>query len=172
MPRPTAIALILCLASPAVADGFNPALADPEVIAPAQTWTGPYAGLSYSQSETTAETVRCFKLGQPRACDDPIFETYPDYKVAVRSSVTETDSRVGALVGYRWDLGRVVPGVEASSVSGLGVNLGLDLGDLLPYAHYDRAGAALGIEARLSRHLRAGVRAGNGTAALTIGWGW
>lgn len=172
MTRLTAIALILCLASPAVADGFNPALADPEVIAPAQTWTGPYAGLSYSQSETTAETVRCFKLGQPKACDDPIFIAYPEYREEVRTRTEVSDSTAGVLLGYRWDLGRVVPGVEASSVSGLGVNLGLDLGRVLPYAHYSRDGAALGVDVRLVDRLTVGARAAEGSAAVMVGWAW
>lgn len=172
MTRLTAIALILCLATPAAADGFNPALADPEVIAPAPDWSGPYVGLTYGRTTSSRETVECFKLGQPRACDDPIFDTYPEYKVEVRSSITETDSRVGALVGYRWDLGRVVPGVEASSVSGLGVNLGLDLGRVLPYAHYSRDGAALGVDVRLGDRLTVGARAAEGSAAVMVGWAW
>lgn len=162
--------LALALATPAAADGFNPALADPEVIAPAPDWSGPYVGLTYGRASRDRETVECFKLGQPRACDDPIFDIYPDYKVEVRSTVTETDSRAGVLVGYRWDLGRVVPGVEASSLSGLGVNLGADLGGVLPYAHYDQDGAALGVEVRVSPRMTLGARAGDGGAAVMLGW--
>jgi hypothetical protein len=167
----TAFALILS-AAPALAGGPVAVLDDPEVMKPAATWSGPYVGLSYGRVTSTAEMVECFKLGQPKACDDPIFIAYPEYREEVRTRTEVSDSTAGVLLGYRWDLGRVVPGIEASSLSGLGANLGLDLGRVLPYAHYDRDGAALGVEVKMSQRLRAGVRAGNGTAALTVGWGW
>lgn len=168
----TIFSILIALTAPAIADGFNPALADPEIIAPRGAWTGPYVGLSYGRTTRKTETVECFKLGQPRACDDPIFEVYPDYKVEVRSTTRTSDSAAGLRLGYRFDLGRVVPGIEAATATGLGAQLGLDLGNVLPYAHYDRDGAALGVELRLSPRLTAGLRAGEGGAALTLGWGW
>lgn len=168
----TLILVAALTAAPALAGGPVAVLDDPEVMKPPATWSGPYVGLSYGRVTSTAETVECFKLGQPKACDDPIFEVYPDYKVEVRSTVKTSDSEAGLRVGYRFDLGRVVPGIEASTASGLGAQVGLDLGNVLPYAHYDRDGAALGLDLRLSPRLTAGIRAGEGGAALTIGWGW
>jgi hypothetical protein len=170
----TAFALILS-AAPALAGGPVAVLDDPEVMKPAATWSGPYVGLSYGRVTSTAETVECFKLGQPKACDDPIFAYYPEYKVEVRTQTETSDSSAGVLLGYRFDMGRVVPGVELALQDGgavPGINLGLDLGNLLPYAHLDRDGAALGIEARLSPRLTAGVRAGKAGASITVGWGW
>lgn len=170
-----ALILTLTLATPSAADGFNPALNDPEVIAPAQTWTGPYVSLTYGRRASSRETVECFKLGQPKACDDPIFEVYPDYKVELRSTTAMTTSRAGILLGYRWDMGRVVPGAELGIHDGKvipAVSLGLDLGKLLSYAHLDRDGAAFGVEARLSPRLSGGIRAGEGGVALTLSWGW
>lgn len=169
------VALILALASPVAADGLNSALTDPVVAAPHDAWTGPYVGLTYGRTTSSAETVECFKLDQPKACDDPIFAYYPEYKVEVRSQIETTDGAAGVMLGYRFDLGRVVPGVEVAVYGGEavpGINLGLDLGNLLPYAHLDRDGAAAGIEARISPRLTAGIRGGENGAALTIGWAW
>lgn len=163
------------LAAPAYADGFNPAIDDPVVTAPAQTWTGPYVGLAYGRVTSKTETVECFKLGDPKACDDPIFDYYPEYKVEVRSEVETSANRTGVLAGYRFDMGRVVPGVEATFYDGdvlAGASLGIDLGNLLPYAYVDRDGAALGVEAKLGRHLSVGIRAGEGGATATVSWGF
>jgi hypothetical protein len=166
----------LILAHMASADGLTErGLDDPEVLAPASTWDGPYIGLSYSRVSRSSETVECFKLGDPKDCDDPIFIYYPEYKVEVRTATETSDDVVGAIAGYRFDLGRLVPGVELGIYEDAvlpGVNLGVDLGNLLPYAHYDRDGAALGIEARLSPRITAGLRAGEDRAALTVGWAW
>lgn len=169
------VALIFALAVPVHADGFSPALADPEVIAPRAAWSGPYVGLTYSRVTETSETVECFKLGQPRACDDPVFTYYPEYREEIRTQIETSDNAAGVLLGYRFDLGRLVPGAEIAFYDGdavPGVSLGVDLGNLLPYVHMDRDGAALGFEARLSPRISAGVRAGDGGAALTIGLGW
>lgn len=170
----TAFALILS-AAPALAGGPVAVLDDPEVMKPAATWSGHYVGLSYGRVTSTAETVECFKLGQPKACDDPIFTYYPDYREEVRTRTETSESTAGVLLGYRFDMGRAVPGAELGFHDGKvipAVSLGLDLGNLLPYAHLDRDGAALGIEAKLSPRLSAGVRAGEGGAALTLSWGW
>lgn len=171
----TTILIALLLASTAHADGLQPTLTDPVVTAPAETWSGPYAGLSYGRKSSTTETVECFKLGQPKACDDPIFVYYPEYKTEVRTETETSDSAAGILLGYRFDMGRLVPGVEVGIYDGAvlpGAQLGLDLGNVLPYAHYDRDGAAFGIEAKVSRHLSIGARAGKDRAALTVSWGF
>lgn len=45
---------VVCLASQAHADGLTElGLDDPEVIAPASDWTGPYVGLSYGKTDVT-----------------------------------------------------------------------------------------------------------------------
>lgn len=180
--RQTILAFAIGLAFlglPANADGLTTqGLDDPEVMAPAKPaidWSGPYAGLSYGRTSTESTETKCFKLGQPKACDDPIFIAYPEYKVEVRSETETSDSAAGILVGYRFDMGRIVPGVELGIYDGAvvpGAQIGLDLGGVLPYAHYDRDGAAFGIEAKLSSHLSAGVRAGKDRAALTVSWGF
>lgn len=163
------------LAQGVQADGLQPGLTDPVVTAPRQAWTGPYIGLSYGRTSSTAETVECFKLGQPRACDDPVFIEYPDYKVEVRTETDSSDSIAGILLGYRFDMGRMVPGIELGIYDGKvlpGAQIGIDLGNVLPFAHYDSDGAAVGIEAKLSPRLSLGARAGKDHAALTVSWGF
>lgn len=167
--------LLLALAAPAHADGLNVAYGDSEVMAPRSAWSGPYVALSYGRVTGREETVQCFKLGTPYACDDPVFTYYPEFKTEVRTSTETSGSAAGLLLGYRFDLGRVVPGVEVALYDGEavpGVSLGLDLGGLLPYAHLDSDGAALGIEVKLSPRISAGVRGGENGAALTLGWAW
>lgn len=166
-------ALIIALAVPASADGFNPALTDPEVIAPRAAWSGPYVGLTYSRVTETSETVECFKLGQPRACDDPVFAYYPEYREEIRTQIESSDNAAGVLLGYRFDMGRVVPGVELGIYGGEAVpavSLGVDLGRVLPFASYSRNGASVGLDVRIGDRLTAGVRAADGAAAVTIGW--
>lgn len=163
------------LAQGVQADGLQPGLTDPVVTAPAQAWTGPYVGLSYGRTRSTTETVECFKLGQPKACNDPIFLTYPEYKVEVRSETTTSADIAGILVGYRWDLGRIVPGIEAGIYEDKllpGAQIGFDLGSVLPFIHYDTDGPAFGIEAKLSPRLSAGIRAAEDRAALTVSCGF
>lgn len=167
------------LATCALADGPTPGTEDPVVTAPRDAWTGLYVGLAYGRvtRTETGEDVECLKLGQPYACDDPIFDYYPEYKEEVRTawSRSSDEDRTGLLVGYRWDLGRVVPGVELGLYDGEvlpGVQLGWDLGGLLPYAHLDSDGAAAGLDLRLSPSLTAGVRAGQGGVGLNVKWGF
>lgn len=169
-------AALSLLATAATADGLlEKGLSDPEVMKPRSEWAGPYIGLSYGRVSESSETVQCFKLGEPKACDDPIFIYYPEFKTEVRTQTETSNDVMGVLAGYRFDLGRVVVGAEIGIYEDTvlpGVNLGFDLGNLLPYAHYDRDGAALGIEARLSPRISAGVRAGEGGTALTVAWAW
>lgn len=177
----TAVILLLgtlmafCTAS-AKADGLTTVYDDPEVMEPVQgLWQGPYVGLSYGRVSKTTETHQCFKLGQPKACDDPIFIYYPEYKEVVTTQTESTDDRAGLLLGYRWDMGKLVAGAELDIYEDAtlpGIQLGWDAGNLLPYAHYDKDGAAVGIEARISPKLRAGIRAGEDGGMLTISMGF
>lgn len=157
------------------ADGLQPGLTDPVVTAPAEAWTGPYVGLAHARKTSSTEKVECFKLGQPRACDDPVFVYYPEYKVEVRTEVETSDDVTGILLGYRFDMGHLVPGVELGIYDGKvlpGAQIGIDLGNVMPFAHYDSEGAAIGIEAKLSPRLSLGARAGKDNAALTVSWGF
>jgi opacity protein-like surface antigen len=129
------------LSSPAFADGLTElGLDDPEVVAPANPsgdWTGLYVGLSYGRTSTEAEGVRCFKLGDPKDCNDPIFLQYPDFKVVERFTLESEDSDgAGAFLGYRHDFGNVVGGLELGVQNDLTTaeaQLGVDLGRLLVY---------------------------------------
>lgn len=157
------------------ADGPGAPRIEPVVTPPAQTWAGPYVGLAYGRVSSKTETIECFKLGVSKACDDPIFGYYPEYKVEVRTETKTSDDRAGLLLGYRWDTGVLVPGVELALYDGKvlpGAQLGLDLNRVLPYAHYDRDGAAFGVEAKLTTHLSAGVRAGSDATSFTLSWGF
>lgn len=112
MKNPMLSAALVLLANAATADGVSSVPSDPEVVAPRDAWSGPYVGLSYGRVSETSETVQCFKLGEPKACDDPIFIYYPEFKEE-RRTVTETsDDVAGVIAGYRFDLGRVVVGAE------------------------------------------------------------
>ena len=168
--------LSICTAQSAKAGGLTTTYDDPHVIEPASSgWDGPYVGLSYGRVSNTTQTSQCFKLGQPKACDDPIFIYYPEYKEVVMTETETHDDRAGLLMGYRWDMGKIVPGIELGLYDDKaipGIQLGFDAGNLLPYAHYDKDGAALGIEARISPKLRAGIRAGENGGMLTISMGF
>jgi hypothetical protein len=180
--------LSFCTAQSAKADGLTTTYDDPHVIEPAPSgWDGPYVGLSYGRvsknqnvTETT-ETVECFKLNQPKACDDPIFTYYPEYKeerITISEntiSLSTSENRAGLHLGYRWDMGKAVAGVELGIYDGKaipGIQLGWDAGKILPYAHLDSDGPAVGIEAKLSTKLRAGIRAGENGGMLTISMGF
>ena len=160
-------------AAPAYAGGISDPLDDPEVIQPAEQWGGPYVSLTYGRSKSSEESVECFKLGTPYACDDPIFLSYPQYKEE-RVTTLETDESIGGLLlGYRFDLGTVVPGVELGLFEEEvlpAVTLGLDLGQVLPYAVYSPDGAAIGFEAKLSKKFSAGVRHSEDFTAMTVSW--
>lgn len=169
--------LSFCTAQATKADGLTTTYDDPHVIEPAAIsgWDGPYVGLSYGRVSNTSETVQCFKLGQPKACDDPIFIYYPEYKEVVMTQTETHENQTGLLLGYRWDMGKIVPGVELGIYDGKaipGIQLGWDAGKILPYAHLDSDGPAVGIEAKLSTKLRAGIRAGENGGMLTISMGF
>ena len=168
--------LSFCTANSVKADGLTTVYDDPKIMEPAQSaWEGPYVGLSYGRVSKTTETSQCFKLGQPKACDDPIFIYYPEYKEVVTTQTETHEDRTGLLMGYRWDMGKITGGVELGIYDGEalpGVQLGLDAGNILPYAHFDSDGPAIGVEAKLSTKLRAGIRAGEDGGMLTISMGF
>ena len=177
----TAVILLLGIlmafcTSQSKADGLTTIYDDPKVMEPAQSaWDGPYMGLSYGRVSNTSETVQCFKLGTPKDCNDPIFIYYPEYKEVVTTQTETSENRAGLLLGYRWDMGKLVAGAELGIYEDAtlpGIQLGFDAGNLLPYAHYDKDGAAVGIEAKLSPKLRAGIRAGENGGMLTISMGF
>lgn len=167
--------LSFCTANSAKAGGLTTVYDDAPVMEPQRGWEGPYVGLSYGRVSKTTETSQCFKLGQPKACDDPIFIYYPEYKEVVTTQTETHEDRTGLLMGYRWDMGKVIGGVELGIYDGEalpGVQLGLDAGSILPYAHFDSDGPAIGVEAKLSTKLRAGIRAGENGGMLTISMGF
>ena len=168
--------LSFCTAQSAKADGLTKTYDDPHVMEPAPSvWDGPYVGLSYGRVSNTSETVQCFKLGTPKDCNDPIFIYYPEYKEVVTTQTETHEDRAGLLLGYRWDMGKVVPGIELGIYDDKaipGIQLGWDAGKILPYAHLDSDGPAVGIEAKLSSKLRAGIRAGEIGGMLTISMGF
>lgn len=158
---------------PANADGLSEqGLADPVVTAPARVsggWTGFYVGLTYGRNSTSTEGQRCFKLGQPKACDDPIFDYYPEYKVVETETTSTSSDDIGAFVGYRHDFGKIVGGVEigvmGDTKSGE-VQIGFDLGQVLAYS---LAGVAddgtnsgaiygAGVDLKLGKNLLLGVK--------------
>ena len=168
--------LAFCTAQPTKAGGLTTTYDEPHVMEPAQRgWEGLYVGLSYGRVSNTSETVQCFKLGQPKDCNDPIFIYYPEYKEVVTTQTETHEDRTGLLMGYRWDMGKIVPGIELGIYDGKaipGIQLGWDAGKILPYAHLDSDSPAVGIETKLSTKLRAGIRAGENGGMLTISMGF
>lgn len=129
--------LATCAAAPVSADGLTQGLDDPEVMAPVRTLTGFYGGLTYSRNSSSTEGVRCFKLGQPKACDDPIFDYYPEYKEEEHYTIDGgSEDNFGAFVGYREDLGQWLVGGELNysvDYQSVGAQLVLDGGQVLPF---------------------------------------
>jgi len=174
--RQTILAFAIGLAFlglPANADGLTTqGLDDPEVMAPAKPaidWSGPYAGLSYGRTSTESTETKCFKLGQPKACDDPIFEYYPDLKEVQTTSSGSSTDQFGAFAGYRRDFGRVVGGLEVGSIGDMTsaeAQIGLDLGRALAYGFAGAADAGgesgaiygAGIDLLLGRGVLLGVK--------------
>lgn len=142
MKRLITMALLALMTAPVYAGGLTEVgLDDPEVLAPAPVsgdWSGPYVGLSYGRNSTDSTSERCFKLGAPKDCNDPIFMAYPEFKVVETYSTSEDNDEFGAFVGYRHDFGRMVGGVELGVLGDLTTaeaQVGLDLGRLLVYGH-------------------------------------
>lgn len=80
----TALVLVMALVSScsveaARADGLTQVYDEPEVMAPAPTWTGLYGGVTAATKTTKTEGVRCYKLGVERDCNDSVFVYYPEY---------------------------------------------------------------------------------------------
>lgn len=169
----TMVALVTaCAADTARAGGLTTYYDDPEVIAPAPTWNGFYAGLTASRGSKGEEGLRCFKLGQPKDCDDPIFEYYPEYKEVESFSTKESSTSAGAFIGYRKDLGQLVLGGELSyskALSTAEAQVGLDLGKILPYVsagygegdNFSGAVYGVGADLLLGDKLLVGVKSTN-----------
>ena len=150
----------------AVADGLTTLeLDDPEVMKPSSEWTGFYAGLSYGRKSSSEELVRCFKLGQPKDCDDPIFDYYPEYKEVVTETTESSEEDFGAFAGYRHDFGRVVGGFELGKLgdfTSAEAQLGLDLGQVLLYgvagASEDESFYGVGADMKIGERFLIGLK--------------
>lgn len=171
------IALLAFAAMPAFAGDLSKlGLADPEVTRPAAAsgnWTGFYLGAEAYRETSTSEGQRCFKLGQPKDCNDPIFDYYPEYKVVETFSLKSTLQNAGAFVGYRHDFGRIVGGVEVSA-SGGQLQLGLDLNRVLTYGFAGTGGAyGAGLDVAVGKRLLLGAQrdlGDAGTTSVRVGW--
>lgn len=139
-------------------------LADPVVTPPADVsgdWTGLYAGVSAERSSSSTEDQRCFKLGQPKDCNDPIFEVYPELKVIETFSVSSSSTEPGAFVGYRHDFGKIVGGIELSATEAseaAELQLGLDLNRVLVYGLAGSDGYGAGADVQLGKRLFLGAK--------------
>lgn len=167
---------LAALPSISAADGLTEqGLDDPEVTPPAAVsgdWTGFYVGAEAYRETTTSEGQRCFKLGQPKDCNDPIFDYYPEYKVVETFSLKSTLQNSGAFVGYRHDFGRMVGGIEASSDGGK-LQLGVDLNRVLPYGFVGTGGTyGAGVDIAIGKRFLLGVQRtegdGEGSTAARI----
>jgi opacity protein-like surface antigen len=165
--------LLASLATPTFADGPSSPWDEPEVTKPAQEWTGPYVGLSYGRSVDVEKLLRCFKLGQLKDCNDPIFDYYPEYKVVEEGSTKTSDNIFGVFAGYRWDLGRIVVGGEINAYEDsttAEAQLGLDLGRVLAYGFFGTDDLyGIGADARLGRNVLVGLKATEETVSLRVG---
>jgi opacity protein-like surface antigen len=165
MKRITAMSasIVAILSSASFAGGMEFVPNDPVVMAPArpaQTWTGPYAGLSYGRKIGHVEGYRdqCVKGTDSGPYLNEIggyidhsgtfdcsydYSTFgPEYHaVVIGQEVTgqfsEASEGFGAFVGYRYDLGHIVGGIEAGHTAGLTTvegQLGMGLGRVLVYS--------------------------------------
>lgn len=161
-------------AAPAYADGLTTVIEEPEVMKPAFSWTGFYIGASARHSSDTTETTRCYKLGAEKACDDPIFEYYPEYKevVTTSSSTSSTDGAVFA--GYRHDFDPLVLGIEASSDPTIELQAGVGANRVLFYGlvgtNEDASFYGAGVDVALGNRLLLGVKyTDDDVASLRVG---
>jgi len=172
-----------CAVTPANAGGLTEIIYEPTVAAPAETWTGLYGGLSYSHSSEKESSTECFKLGQPRACDDPVFDYYPEYKEEVTTTSSTSKDSAGAFLGYRKDFGTLVLGGELGysyDTLSAEAQVGLDAGRLLPYAFAgvtddsDRT-YGVGVDFALGHNLLVGlksIKVDEAPAVTSIRLGW
>lgn len=176
----TIILLALSCCAPAYAGGLEShGLADPEVMAPAPInhWTGFYAGVSATDTTETTTGERCSKLGVEKACDDPIFIYYPEYKVVEPFSITTGETEAGGFIGYRTG-GSLVLGVEAgkSGLTYVEAQAGIGLGRVLPFisvgASDEGASYGIGADVALGERWLLGVahrQADEGYTSLRLG---
>lgn len=132
----TIILLALSCCAPAYAGGLEEGLSDPVVTAPAKVnhWTGFYVGVAATQSTDEATGERCSKLGEPKACNDPIFDYYPEYKDVETFSIFTRDVEAGGFIGYRTG-DNLIFGVEAGKrgLTYLEAQIGVNAGRVLPF---------------------------------------
>lgn len=186
----TLLSVGACSAQSATAGGLTPSYDDPVVTPPAapmDTWTGLYGGLSYAKGGSSTTGQRCFKLGDPKDCNDPVFDYYPELKEVEEYSLDGGNSELfGVFAGYRKDLGQWVVGGEVNwkkDFSTAGVQLGLDLGKALAYTELgyavagDESGAeyGLGVDFLLDQNLLLGAKAtetefGVSETSIRLGW--
>lgn len=164
----------ILLATPIHADGIAIPYDDPEVMKPASsTWTGFYAGAKAARNSETTETAECFKLGQPYACDDPIFDVYPEFKEVVTTSTSSSSTRGAAFAGYRHDFDPLVLGIEASSDPTIELQAGVGLGRVLIYGvagtGEDDSFYGAGVDALLGNRLLLGVKHTTDETSLRVG---
>lgn len=157
-----------------MADGPAIPYDDPEVVKPASpTWTGFYTGAKVARDSETTETTECFKLGQPRACDDPIFDQYPEFKEVVTTSASSSSTKGAAFAGYRYDFDPLVLGIEASSDPTIELQAGVGLGRVLIYGvagtGEDDEFYGAGVDALLGNRLLLGVKHTTDETSLRIG---
>lgn len=156
------------------ADGLRVPYDDPEVMKPAFSWTGFYIGATASHVKDSTKTVQCFKLGQPKNCDDPIQSLYPEYweVVTTSSSTSSTDGAVFA--GYRYDFDPLVLGVEASSDPTIELQAGVGANRVLLYGlvgtNEDASFYGAGVDVALGNRLLLGVKyTDEDVASLRVG---
>lgn len=145
----------------AAADGLTTfGYDEPEVMKPQSDWTGFYAGLSYGRKSSSEELVRCFKLGQPKDCDDPIFDYYPEYKEVVTETTESSEEDFSAFAGYRHDFGRVVGGLEISRFGDFSAEaqIGLDLGQVLLYGVAGESFYGAGADMKIGERFLIGLK--------------
>lgn len=153
--------LLSLLPTIAAADGLTTfGYDEPEVMKPQSEWTGFYAGLSYGRTNSSNELVRCFKLGQQKDCDDPIFDYYPEYKEIVKETTESSEDQLGGFLGYRHDFGRVVGGFEIGKIGDFSAEaqIGLDLGQVLLYGVAGESFYGAGADMKIGERFLIGLK--------------
>lgn len=173
------------------ADGLEFIPNDPVVMAPArlaQEWTGPYVGLSYGHKASQVEGYRdrCVKgtdsgpylnenggyidHSETFDCSYDYSRFGPEYHPVVidresTGQVSDTSEGFGAFIGYRYDFGHVVGGIEAGRNAGMTTvegQVAVDLGRVLAYGVAgvsDQGGfTGAGVDVKLGQRFLVGVK--------------
>lgn len=164
------------LASPVYAGGPVFVPNDPVVTRPADTsgdWTGPYVGLSAAHTSDQTSRQECYKDRNGQLillpCDNDAFTEFGFVPVIKTITTGSSGTDVGAFAGYRHDFGRLVGGVEIGrigDVTSAEVQLGLDMGRVLPYGLAGGAWAGgesgtiygAGVDVRLGQRWLVGIK--------------